>query len=418
MSRSLLRTFEYQTARVGHELTEAQFEAMVRLNDRSEERLFDVGHRRVTFRQFVGFLQVGDLGIEVLPKIDRDTSVGNAESWHSFLLEMLRVVTGLRLRTVDSASQELVRSNLLDILAREFAEECTLLAHAGLAKGYRAKEENQTAFRGRLLVEKNLRVNLGRADRIYSRVTVFDADTKLNRLLATGLDALSSLALGAATTDEVRRAQAMFDGIPALTSIAGVFEHLRLGRSTLRYSKALTLGRMILEQRMPGMRVGGVPVFTLMFDMNVLWEGYVAAMLRRVARGTTIQVDVQSSTRFWKAGSATRLARPDIVLRDRLRGGVILVADTKWKRLDVGGPKDGDLRQMFAYGHLFDSPVALLLYPAASRHPRRIEGLFDRGCRCDARELALLNDADEVAKATFAEELHRLVVLAQAVLRA
>src|SRR5450432_210752 len=121
MSASTLSVFEHQTIRVGQELSVSQFDALVRLNDRSEERLFEVGHRRITFRQFVGYLQVGDLGIEVLPKADRRASSGAIGTWHAFLLEMLRAATGLRLRAASPASQRLSHATLLDVLALEFA---------------------------------------------------------------------------------------------------------------------------------------------------------------------------------------------------------------------------------------------------------------------------------------------------------
>lgn len=410
MSVSTLSVFEYETIHVGQEVSASQFDALVRLNDRSEERLFDVGHRRITFRQFVGYLQVGDLGIEVLPKADRGARPGDVGAWHAFLLEMLRAATGLRLRAASPASQQLARASLLDVLAFEFAEEVTTLTRAGLAKGYRSYEANEPTVRGKLLVTENIRANLGRADRTYSRFTVFDAETSLNRLLVTGLDALTSVTLSPVVGDAVRRAKAAMPALAALANVHGLFERVNLGRSTVRYTNALLLARMILEQQMPRLRSGETSVFSLMFDMNVLWERYVVAVLRRAARGTPVEVDAQATSPFWRApGVSTRTIRPDIVLRDKGRvSEVAMVVDTKWKRLEHG-PKDADLRQMFVYGQLLRCERMMLLYPATSSDRRRIEGRFERGGGCEAVEVALVEPGGCVAKAVVERQMAQLV---------
>jgi 5-methylcytosine-specific restriction enzyme subunit McrC len=107
-------------------------------------------------------------------------------------------------------------------------------------------------------------------------------------------------------------------------------------------------------------------VFALLFDMNVLWERYVATLFRRAA-GPDVLVSTQERKGFWKAeGYPTRKVRPDIVVRRRSDQAVVLVADTKWKTLGDEPPADGDLKQMFVYNELLDSPRALLIYPATA----------------------------------------------------
>src|SRR5690606_37802315 len=47
---------------------QSTFDALVRHNDRHGGRYLRVGHKHLRFRQYVGFLQIGALGIEILPK--------------------------------------------------------------------------------------------------------------------------------------------------------------------------------------------------------------------------------------------------------------------------------------------------------------------------------------------------------------
>src|SRR5687767_1224817 len=116
MSRATLRVFEHQTLRVGESggtldgarvtFTAAHLEALARFNDFHAQRYFQIGYRCVTFQSYVGYVEVGKLGIEILPKADRKAGRGeNQESWQRLLLEMLRVATGLRLYSPSTGMQ-------------------------------------------------------------------------------------------------------------------------------------------------------------------------------------------------------------------------------------------------------------------------------------------------------------------------
>ncbi len=401
MSRKTLRAFEHQTVRVGEslpraeggslELSQRQLDALARFNDAHAGKYFRVGYRKLTFRHFVGFLQVGDLGIEVLPKADRMAANSDeALRWRGALLEMLRVATGLRLHSPTDSLQTLGRSRLLDLVALRFVEELERLLHDGLAKGYRAEEANGPRFKGRLLVAENLRENLVRADRFYVRFTTYDQDIPPNRVLGTALDVLDELPLGSSLSGRVTRARGIFPALSALRVTPGLFDRLASTRSTARYRDALLFARMILEQQVPELRAGAVPVFALLFDMNSLWERYIAVLFRR-ACPPGFEVSTQEARRFWKRSeSPAKTVRPDLVVRRVGDADALLIADTKWKVLDDPTPGDADLQQMFVYNELFGAPRALLLYPRIGIGSGEAAGRFvarDHGC--DVVELGL-----------------------------
>src|SRR5436190_23080788 len=61
--------FEHGTLAVGQqEFTSAQFDALVRYNERHGCAFFRVVHQKLHFNSFVGVLQVGTLAIEIIPK--------------------------------------------------------------------------------------------------------------------------------------------------------------------------------------------------------------------------------------------------------------------------------------------------------------------------------------------------------------
>jgi 5-methylcytosine-specific restriction enzyme subunit McrC len=403
MSRKTLRVFEHQTLRVGEpvagpggerlELTQRELDVLARFNDAHQGQYFHLGYRRISFRSFVGFVQVGELGIEILPKADRGAAKADeALRWRGALLEMLRVATGLRLHSPTDSSQTLARSRLLDLIVMRFLDEVERLLHEGLAKGYRTEEANGPRFRGRLLVAENLRENLVRADRFYVRFTEYDRDTLPNRILGAALEVLDELPLGASLAARVVRARALFPPLTPLRVTSELFERLRPARSTARYHGALLFARMILEQQVPELRAGATPVFALLFDMNVLWERYIAVLFRR-ACPAGLEVSTQESRRFWKTPEVpAKTVRPDVVVRRPGRPGAVLVADTKWKVLDGPTPADSDLQQMFVYNELFASPRAVLLYPRSPDGAVGRPGRYaDRAHMCEARELGLFD---------------------------
>lgn len=399
MCPTAISAFEHDTLRVGSQnaeaggaaLTQVQFDALARFNDANGQRYFRLGHRCLTLGSFVGYLQVGKLGIEILPKADRETSTAQERgSWQRFLLEMLRVSLGLPLYSPTDAARRVGRSTLLELVALRFVAEVEGLLHEGLAKSYRDVEANGATFRGRLVGAAHVRENAARADRFYVRYSAFEHDVPINRVLAAALHVLGRHPLAPAVRARVAAAAFAFPEVTISGVRATACDRLVLTRSTVRYRDALTLAQLILEHQAPELCDGAHQVFAVLFDMNALWERYVGWLFRRAAEDRH-DVVLQEPRGFWQVGPASpRKVRPDLVVRERGTGRVLLIADAKWKTLGERPPADDDLKQMFVYNHLFDSPRSVLVYPTTHPVRRRLEGKFlDRAHGCMAMEIGL-----------------------------
>ncbi len=399
--RISVELFEHETVRVGDSLrvrgggtyrfTEREHDALARFNDAHGGRFFRLGHRSIKTTEFVGYVEVGDLAIEILPKADRaPVRAASGQVWRHGLLEMLRAATGLRLENPNPASQVVGRSTLLELVAQRLVEETERLVHEGLAKGYRDEEANGSTFRGKLLFRQHLRENLVRADRFYVRYATFDRDIVVNRILCEALHALDGLALSGGLAARAAACSATFPEVGRLHITNDTFDRITLGRSTVRYRDALILARMLLEQRAPELRAGQAPVFSVLFDMNVLWERYVASLFRNAA-GRRFDVSTQESTSIWRAaGMASRTVRPDIVVRVPGKKTVLLVVDTKWKVAPDGIPSDDDLKQMFVYNELLAAPRAVLLYPSTGPATGRQGTYVGRAHHCATVHLGVV----------------------------
>ena len=102
--------------------------------------------------------------------------------------------------------------------------------------------------------------------------------------------------------------------------------------------------------------------------MNVLFEEYAARLLARALAGTGLSVSVQGGHRdcLFQGETGQFRTRPDLVIRQGPR--IVLIIDTKWKRMtQIDDPKQGvrqsDVYQLLAYSQVYECPDVVLLYP-------------------------------------------------------
>jgi 5-methylcytosine-specific restriction enzyme subunit McrC len=114
--------------------------------------------------------------------------------------------------------------------------------------------------------------------------------------------------------------------------------------------------------------------------MNVLWEKFAVASLRKSfrANGLSYILESQSSKDFWiPTNSRAKTIRPDIVIRynkNEIYKNIIL--DTKWKNVDKSASISLDiLRQMYVYHEYFNAEKVAIVYPGEMTG---VEGHFDK----------------------------------------
>jgi len=345
-------------------------------NDTEVFPYYQLINNGVKFKQYVGVLCVGNLQIEVLPKIEKQVAKGEEGTWRDHLLEMLRAVFKLQTRTPSNADQAMRESAILDVFLVKFLNEVEALLHKGLIKTYRKTEENRTSMKGKLVFSKHLTKNYVHKERFYVNYTTYDRNHILNCILYKALKLVSHIAMNSYTQC---RAKTMSFEFPELNDIAvddALFERLTFDRKSEDYRTAIDIARLILLRYMPDQSKRGKHVLALMFDMNKLWEEYVFVILRRSLR-EEYKVSAQKVKRFWESSFGTKVIRPDIVVSDK-SGKPVYVLDTKWKCPAVGEPpSDADLKQMYVYHKYWGVKCTALLYPSIKDD--ELSGYFQSG---------------------------------------
>ncbi|RXG24257.1 5-methylcytosine-specific restriction enzyme subunit McrC [Leeuwenhoekiella aequorea] len=374
-----IQVFEYDSLNIGTkkgkvEFKKKHFRALVKLNELHGNKYFTVGLNKITFKHYVGVLQVHDVCIEVLPKADRSSADEGA--WQNALIEMLRVTRRLKVNQVDHANVTKQSKHLLDIYFEWYLNEVQKLMHQGLIKKYYRKQGNLNTLKGKLVFAKQISQNLIHKERFYTEHQVYDKDHLIHQILNQALGIIEQFTRGGYLYGKCKSIQLDFPEVKAIQATAATFDKLVLGRKEQPYTTALEIARLIILNFAPNVKSGSEKMIALLFDMNNLWEEYILVHLKKAFRDDEVQVLGQRSKTFWNGITI----RPDIVIRKGDHTAMII--DTKWKIIDQYKPSTNDLRQMYVYNEYWKSTQAILLYPSNKEKVtavKQFEPIKDKG---------------------------------------
>lgn len=376
------------------EFSESHFQLLEKyLEKQKKPYLFETSYRKgkkgIKFCQYVGVITVKDLTIYVLPKADKDAKDGDKDLWQERLTFMLSQVYKLNVQTTSPANLQRKPNVLLNIFVKKFLDEVAILLNRGLIKTYRKTDGNRTALKGKLLFNKQIAYNCVHQERFYVRYTTYDYNHILNRIIRQALLAIHDITN---SSDIKGRATSTLFNFPELDEIAvtpELFSRLVFDRKSEDYRNVIKLAEMILLNYSPDLHNGNNHVWTLMFDMNKLWEEFVYVTLKCKLTGCTVMAQKQKP--LWESDHNRKTVRADIVVKNN--DGEIFVLDTKWKMPRYDGkivPSDADLHQMYVYLDIYGdnqscekAKKVALLYPGQETDDVHGEFINNTNAKCD-----------------------------------
>ncbi|AMQ57082.1 McrC family protein [Algoriphagus sanaruensis] len=362
--RKHIKVFEHQSIFLNQKFDDGvlfdqdKLDSLIKFFDKGSP-YFSLIRNGVRFNEYVGAIQVGNLLISVLPKADKyqQESTDEKDKWNSILVDMLRVVHGFEVKAPSNSNMKVKNNTVLDLYFEIFVSEVEALLHRGLAKKYRQTEGNLNALKGSIQFSKQISKNSIHKERFYTRHTTYDVEHLLHIILYRTLLLLKRINTNTALIGRINALTLNFPEMPDRKVTQADFDKIVLNRKTQDYQKALEIARLILLHYHPDLSKGREDVLALMFDMNLLWEKFVLASLKR---HYGLNAKGQDSKSFWQPFQGNkRSIRPDITVE---KDGFKYVIDTKWKLVSTE-PSMDDLRQMYAYHHYFKAEKVALLYP-------------------------------------------------------
>lgn len=329
---------------------------------------FRWGHKSIKWSQYCGLVQLGDLTLEILPKIHGKES--NPGACRESLILMLKKAGLIKIHKPGVADINLQKHTLLDIFILDFCQQFNKQLVQGALRQYISREENLGVLKGKLLSHMQFRHNLAHKERLYCQYDELSEDIFINQTIKYTLRLLLPNARSAQVKNQVIQLIYAFDEVSDIQVTAADVDRLTLSRNEKRYEEILRLCSIFIQSLNPGASAGDQRIFSLMFNMNQLFEAWVAAILKPLAfkRGWTLKVQGPKRYLAYRADLDRHVfqMKPDISFLDR-SNNTVLIVDSKWKLLAPDEAKLGvsqaDVYQMQAYGNRYGAKSLCLLYP-------------------------------------------------------
>jgi len=349
------------------DLTAPEADALASAERVLPKNCLEWGRNRVKFRQFCGVVQVQQvLQIEILPKVFPHQT---ADQQRTTLIEMLDTAGDIEGLSARQAGLGTSNHRLLDVFIRHFLKLLEAQLQQGLLRDYRDVEDTLDQVRGRIDLIRQQRENLFKPQRLACRFNELVVDIPVNRLLHTALLCMTHLASSPMLRQHIQSMRMRFGGIGVLHKGDHRPRADDLDRMQRRYASVVELARLFIDGQYLDARAGRQQVYSLLFDMNQLFERFVAVKLRPTARKMGLRLMEQGPRKYLgedDSGKGRLLMRPDISLLNA-RNRPVAILDTKWKLLDSGNPlaslSSADLYQLSTYASVYRCNQVMLLYP-------------------------------------------------------
>ena len=349
--------YRYESVAGTLELTSGQLEALARTLEhdarlrRSQPLVqIDLGRRTMHAGADVGFVQAGQILIEVYPKVlASDSGEDAAIEIRAGFGRLLRWCGELKVRPGLALERRFARSGLPEWMLYALARDLESAVGRGLRREYEQREEAIEVVRGRVLVGRQIQASAGLPLPMFCRFEEHTPDHGLARLLARLAEELASLSRSRSTRLLARRALRSLR--PALPSqdVEVDLRGLTWTRANDRFRPLVETLVALLSGRTATGGGKGAPSWSVAFSLQGLFERYLERLLRELHRlnpGTIPRPLAQAEIGHLAPDQLKFQQQPDLVLQGATG---TLIIDAKYKAPKGWSPAGDDVRQALTY---------------------------------------------------------------------
>ena len=323
-------------------------------------------YNKIKFINYVGIIKINNLIIEILPKISLSNDIIKDRE---ILVFMLSKCNKLSVDINELLNSNILNNSLLDILAKVFSKKLLNELQKGLYREYVSKEEALSTIKGKTLISKSIKENTINKNKMNCKYDEFTEDNLFNAILKRAI----SVILFSIKNDDVKKELNIINNV--LNYISDIYIpnniilNYKLNRMNNRFLECFTLAKLILLNSSMDKSLGKENGFSILFEMNYLYEEYIGVLLKEVFNDTNISINTQEKSRYllWNTlKERNEIAlKPDIVIYKDNKPKVII--DTKWKSSSINNIEiysQSDIYQMYAYITTYaECEECILLYP-------------------------------------------------------
>ncbi len=324
--------------------------------------IFQWGKGAIRPRNYVGFIRLGSTSLEILPKLDLDEDLSRKN-----LLFMLVELGDLGRRIPWKDTKGHFPRSFLDFLAWSITREIKASLKYGIPRDYVRNTAYVSALKGKIIFKPCANPN-----KLLCSFDLFTTDNPVTRLIVKVLKILLDADIEGDIRREVEVLLGYYKGIDDRYVDPRA---VRLSQRNIHLKEVLRLCKYILSGFSPCGE--GENYFSLIVDMNILFERFIAMLIRGIFKGVREKNPRLPFLMDKGTGEKIYKMAPDIVVGwDGRRSDIII--DAKWKVLE-GLPPREDLYQLFSYSHVYKPEISALIYPSPSRRMDRRDYEFPAG---------------------------------------
>lgn len=262
----------------------------------------------------------------------------------------------------DCSPQFEEHTSVVDAIASAVARQAIRALTRGRLFGYVDMEDSLRTVRGRIQMGRQVSRWQGRLPPVEVAFQEYTDDILELRLLKAAVAALVRWPIRQpGTWAALRHVDAMLAPVSLVQFQPSAVPNVIYTRLNHHYRTAVELARLVLRLSAFESRSGQVRASGLLVDMNKVFQDFVEVSLAEALAPFGISIRAQDTRHALDIGGDIRL-KPDLVLESR--GQPILVADAKYKRLELKGLPNADIYQALAYAVGLNLESSILVYPA------------------------------------------------------
>lgn len=305
----------------------------------------------VQAKNYVGVIRLpSGFQIEILPKLDAPH-----DDLRGLLVKMLSTLKDFAGKKFLNAELLTEQMPLYEVFIRAYLERVAELVKRGLKSSYVVREENLNFFKGKLLVAENLRRNFAHREKFFVAFDEYSIDRPEHRLIKATLFKLLHSTRDNKNFRLASRLLGDFDSVAASNNYRKDFATVSIDRTNREYQAVMNWTRIFFSGKSFTTAAGKAEALALLFDMNKLFEAYVAEHVRKFF-SDKFTVKIQAREKYLFDAPRRFKLKPDIILE---RDDEKFILDTKWK-FEIS---PSDMYQMFAYAKKYCAKKIFLLCP-------------------------------------------------------
>ncbi|MBR4891769.1 MAG: hypothetical protein IKZ34_01120 [Alphaproteobacteria bacterium] len=334
------------------------------------DKVLSFGRKGIKASSYVGVIKYKNIQFEILPKLSSKNEDDNQILKNLFY--MLSFTKKLNVKNNKSASLSACSNPFLEILIGAFAEGLFDALKRCAPKGYIVRSENVKYLKGRLNLPSHIKYNSFNQSRFFCDYDEFSENNVLNQLFLYVATCLYSVCRTQQNKKLLKLIINFYSDVDFVCFDNKDLSVIKLSRAQSGFEMPLKLAKMFVEKTSVDMSAHKFENIALIWDMNFLFEEFVAEFLKRYKQDLDIKyISCQHSRKLLISEENDRgYASTYVDVFLVMNNGKKLVLDTKYKNNQgqFGEFSNADVFQVTTYCRLHDCHNAILLYPAADKN--------------------------------------------------